>query len=134
MVYFLVILVQYLSKLPQNWVVSPAVVTLPVFGLLVHFDELLLQNCQFVLYVLHITSKSRLDIEILSSSNLGQTLLNGLANLLGKFQSRHTVLYLHICRVQVCAEDHFGLRREHGLANNLSKQSVVIRLEWALKC
>ena len=113
MVYFLVILVQYLSKLPQNRVIYPAVVTFPFFGLLVHFDELLLQNCQFVLYVLHITSKSRLNIEILSSSNLGQTLLNGLANLLGKFQSRHTVLYLHICRVQVCAEDNFGLRREH---------------------
>ena len=133
MVNFLVILVQYLSELPQNRVIYPAVVTLPVFGLLVHLDELLLQNCQFVLYVLHVSSKGRLDIEILSTANFGQALLDSLTNLLREFQSRHTVLYLHICRVQVCAEDHFGLRREHGLAYYFSEQSMVLWLEWTLK-
>ena len=133
MVHFLVILIQYLSKLSQNWVISPTVMTFAIFGLLVHLDELLLQNCQFILYVLYIASKGCLDIEILSSTDLGQSLLNGLTNLLGEFQSRHTVLNLHICRVQVCAEDNFGLRREHRLAHYFSEQSVVLWLKWTLK-
>ena len=74
---------------------------------LIQSKELLLENVKFIFNVLHISAKGRLDVDIGPPAKFRQSLLDRLSDLLREFESRHTVLDLHVGGVQVHAKDHF---------------------------
>ena len=100
---------------------------------LIKSEELLLEQAELVLNVLHISTKGCLQVDILPSTYLGETLLYGLSDLLGELEGGDTVLQLDVGRIEVDTEQDFGVRGQHGLIQNLCQQRVVLGLERALE-
>lgn len=118
----LIILVKDLSELPQHvMVVTAAILITTTQVALVKSEELLFENVELVLDVLNISAKRRLNVDVGAPSNLCEPLLNCLPDLLRELESCHTVLDLHIGRVEIDAEDDFGVGREHRLRQNFGQ-------------
>ena len=116
----LIILVKDLSELPQHVMVFVAAILITTTQVaLIKSEELLFENIQLVLDVLNISAKRCLNIDVCAPSNLCEPLLDRLPDFLGELESCHTVLDLHIGRVEVDTEDDFGVSGEHRLRQNL---------------
>ena len=80
MEHFLVVLVQDLSELAHDSVIS--MVRNWIF---LHSKQFLLQDAQLIFDILNITPKCRLDVNVLAASHLGKSFLNCLPDLLREF-------------------------------------------------